>query len=361
MVKSVTSADARASARLAALGRSVLDYAEPVEPQVRRSIDEGLRRGTTDAVVHAAALWMAFDAGADLRLNRSLARGWLPGLHELIHSGHLDAASYALPKLKSAYPQMRYLENMDIVFKRLPHAVGRGREPFLDDRTSDVQVVEMPGAETMIIGFCGGSHQLGMPINLLDRWLAQTGSHVIYLRDRKKIGYAEGIPTLGDDMASTIDTLRHLAGDVGARRIVCLGHSAGATGALRFARTLGAERVLALSPITGGAEYEERISPHLPTVAGAPWVDLVPLYRDGGGVRAHIVYGEQHEGDRQQCVRMAGLRGITVEALADCESHHIMGELLRAGRLEKVIHWLMSGDESSGLRSLAPPVRPLGA
>ncbi len=332
-----------------ALARTILDSAEPVDSAARQALNEALRRGSTDPVLHAAALWLAFDAGADLRLSRSHARSWIPGLHELIHSGHIDAAAYALPRLKAVFPQMRYLENMDFVFRHLPPAVGNGREPFVDDRSSDVQILETPGADTVIIAFCGGSHQLGMPNNLLDRWFAQLGSHLIYLRDRKKVGYTGGIAALGRDMATTIKSLKRLMTGMGARRVVCLGHSVGATGALRYGSALEVERVLALSPITGGPGYVKNVAPHLPRGGVMPWGDLVPLYRDGAGVRAHILYGEKHAGDRQQCVRMAGLPGITVEALPGWESHHIMGELIRTGRFEQLLGWLMSGDDVAEL------------
>lgn len=353
VVAIVASADVRRVASMSAtifepgeaLARSLLDGAEPVDPATREAIDDALRGGSTDSVVHAAALWLAFDAGADLRLSRSHARSWLPGLQELIHSGHLDAAAYALPRLEAALPQTRYLENMAFVFRHLPPAVRTGRSPFVDDRSSDVQIVVTPGATTVIIAFCGGTHQFGMPINLLDRWFAQLGSHVIYLRDRQKIGYTGGVAALGRDVETTAASLTRLVSDLGARRVVCIGHSVGATGALRYASAVGAERVLALSPITGGPQYAKKVAPHLQPGVVKWWGDLVPLYRDGTGVRVHILYGEKHAGDRQQSVRMAVLPGVTVEALSGWESHHIMGELLRTGRLEQVLGWLVSDED----------------
>ncbi len=342
----------RGVARISALARSILDDAEPVDSAEREAINDALRRGSTEPVVHAAALWLAFDVGADLRLSRSHARSWIPGVHELIHSGHLDVAAYAVPRLKAAFPQIRYLENMDFVFRHLPSAVGNGREPFVDDRSSDVQIVRKPGADTLLIAFCGGSHQLGMPNNLLDRWFAQLSSHLVYLRDRQKVGYTGGIAALGPDMATTIESLTSLVRDMGARRVVCLGHSVGATGALRYASALGAERVLALSPITGGYEYAKKAAPHLPPRGVMWWGDLVPFYRDGAGVRAHIVYGERNSGDREQSVRMTGLPGITVEALPNWESHHSMGELIRTGRLEQLLRWLVSNEDVVDLNGL---------
>ncbi len=325
--------------------RNILDCAEPNDPAVRQAIDDKLGCGSTDPVLHAAALWVAFSAGADLRLSRSYARGWIPGLHELIQSGHLDAAFYALPRLTAVFPHRPALEYMASIFQQMPAAASNGRDPFVDDRSSDAQIVITPGADTVVIAFCGARHQLGLSINLLDRWFAHMGSHLIYLRDRQKIGYTGGIAALGSDMATTINSLKKRVREMGARRVVCLGTSAGASGALRYARPLGAERVLALAPITGGPEYAKKVAPQFPPGGVMPWGDLVPLYRDNDAVRVRILYGEKNAGDRQQCIRMAGLPGVRVEALADWESHYLVGGLLRAGRLKQVLGWLMCDEE----------------
>lgn len=193
-----------------ALARRLLDGEEPIDPSVVRTIDDALRGRSADPALHGAALLAAYGTDRDLRLSRSHARGWVPGLQELVHGGHLDAAAYALPRLKAAFPRMPYLDYMAFVFDRLPAAVDNGRENFVDQRTSDVQVVSKPGADTVIIAFCGASNQLGIAINLIDRWFARLDAHLIYLRDRKKIGYTAGIPALGRDVGSTIEGLREL-------------------------------------------------------------------------------------------------------------------------------------------------------
>lgn len=306
------------------------------------AVDDALGERSTDPVIHAAALWLAFATRSDLRLSRSRARGWVLGLHELVDSGHLDAAAFALPKLMAEFPERPYLENMAFVFAHLPPAVGEGREQFVDDPSSDVQTVRTSGADTVVIDFCGASHGPGLSIYLLDRWFAQLGCHVIYLRDRQKIGYAEGITALGTDMTSSIAALKRLVKQLGADRVVCLGNSAGASGALRYAGPLGADRVLALAPITGGPKFARNAAAQVPPGGALPWGDLVPLYRDAEGVRAHIVYGADNAGDREQCGRMAGLPGVTIEALPGWETHHLVHGLLRAGRLVQLLDWLKS-------------------
>ena len=332
-------------ARGQALARSVLDRTRPADEAARLAVDAALARKSTDRAVHAAALRLAFAADADLGLERSQAKHWAFGLDELIDCGHLEAAAYAAPRLRAAYPRMPYLTYMDLVFRRLPPPAGNGRQLFVDDRGSDVQTVVTPGAETVVVAFCGIGNRLGLSVSLMDRWLARLDSHVIYLRDRRRIGFTGGVPALGPDLATTVGSVTRLVRDLGGRRVVCIGNSAGGAGALRYARPLGADRVLALAPITGGPDFVRKVAPDLPPDGDTPWTDLVPLYRDDGRVRVRILFGENNESDREQSLRMAGLPNVTVEAVPDWDSHHLVGGLLRAGRLEHVLSWLTSGED----------------
>jgi hypothetical protein len=103
--------------------------------------------------------------------------------------------------------------------------------------------------------------------------------------------------------------------------------------------------VLAFAPITGGREYVRKIAPDAAPSELTAWADLVPLYRRDVGVRVRIMYGELNEGDRQECVRMAGLPNVTVEAVASWDAHHLVGGLVRARRLGQVLGWLTSDDD----------------
>jgi hypothetical protein len=346
-----------AKAHVETLARRLLDATAPADLASRKAIDAALHHRSTDRTVHAAALWLSFSAGADLGLARSQGKRWILGLDELIDCGHLDAAAYAVPRLKAAFPQMPYLEYMALVFRRLPSVAGGGRQSFVDDRDRDVQVVEMPGAATVVLAFCGIGHRLGLSLSLIDRWFAEFGCHMVYLRDRERIGFTGGVPALGEDMSATIGSLRTLVRDLGARRVVCTGNSAGGSAALRYARSLGAERVLALAPITGGQDFVQKVALNTPPGGVMPWTDLVPLYREDVEVAVRILYGENNEGDREQSRRMAGLPNVWVEAVPDWDSHHLIGGLLRAGRLKGVLEWLTTEDDVLDLAEVETPGR----
>jgi len=320
--------------------------AESIDKAARREIRAALRGGSNDPALYAAAMMLAFSSRTRLHVGVAQARGWFLGLQLLIDEGHLDAAAYAAPRLQAKLPGRKYLDSLAVVFESLPAAVGGDRDPFVDQPTRDVQIVRQPGADTLLIDFCGAGKGPGLPIHLMDRWLARLGVHIVYLRDRRRIGYTGGIPVLGHNIATTVVALTRIADDLGARRIVCLGNSAGGSGALRYAGPLGAHRVLALVPITGGPEYTRRVTPHLEVGAPFWWGDLTGLYRNETGIRAHLLYGEHNEGDRQQCRRMVGLPGVTVEALPDWDEHHLVVALIRANRLERTLGWLIETEEA---------------
>jgi hypothetical protein len=327
------------------VARALLDGQLLPTDEVRQQLDSALRRRVPDRVVHAAALWLAHHDRADLRVRRSHARGWIPGLVELIDEGHLDAAASAAPLLHEAYPQIAIFEYLAMLLGQLPPPAGDERDAFVDDPARDVQVVTYEGADTVLFAFCGARHTLSLALNLIDRWLGQLGMHVVYLRDWRKIGYIGGVSSLGDDIPDTVHALRSLTKELHASRIVCMGNSAGASGALRYAPGLGAERVLAFAPITGGRRFVKKISPEERLDGLRPWGDLVRVYRRDTGVRARLLFGADNEGDRQQSLRMAGLPGVSVEAIPGWDSHHLMEGLLRSGHLARVLGWLASATD----------------
>jgi hypothetical protein len=322
-----------------------------------RAIDAALRMKAPDRMVHAAALYLAHETGRDLGLRRSYARSWVPALVELIDRGHLEAAGAAAPQLHEAYPQIPMFEYMTLLFEQVPAPVIDRRDVFRDDPSSDVQIVESPGADLAILAFCGARHTLALSLNLMDRWLAPLGAHVVYLRDWQKVGYIAGITSLGSDMPAAISGLRSITRDLGADRLVCVGNSAGASGALRYAPRLRAERVVALSPITGGKRFAAKIAPEAHEDGLPMWGDLVRLYRRDLGVRVRILYGAQNDGDQQQSVRMAGLPNVTVEAIPGWDSHHLMEGLVRAQRLHRVLGWLVAEDDDLDFDIVRPPRR----
>src|SRR4029078_12292296 len=78
------------------------------------------------------------------------------------------------------------------------------------------------GKVPIVLVFCGHGQRFSLPLNIIHRWLASLGAHIVYLRDFRKLFYLSGIASLGSDYATSIKGLRKLSADLGASSIHCL-------------------------------------------------------------------------------------------------------------------------------------------
>ena len=128
----------------------------------------------------------------------------------------------------------------------------------------------MPGADTVILAFCGvrdiglGRQSHG-PLVRPARYATS-----IYLRDRQRVGYTRGVPALGHDMASTIDGLTASSATSAPAGSSAPATRPGRTGRSATRARSGAERVLALAPITAG-RVRQAVAPDLAPGEVTPW------------------------------------------------------------------------------------------
>ena len=113
----------------------------------------------------------------------------------------------------------------------------------------DVQIVEMPGAQTAVLVFTGGADGMAMPLSIFDRYLAALNVTTIYLKDFNRLAYLAGIRSLGG-YRDTLGALRSLLENLGITRLTAIGNCDGASAAIRYGIELGADRILAFSPST---------------------------------------------------------------------------------------------------------------
>lgn len=90
------------------------------------------------------------------------------------------------------------------------------------------------------------SHAADRPpkFSLYDTAIA-TGANVLFLNDELGSWYTGGIPSLGSTHSQVVMAIDSMATLCGATKIICLGASMGGYGAIRFARSLGAQSCLA--------------------------------------------------------------------------------------------------------------------
>jgi amino acid adenylation domain-containing protein len=272
---------------------------------------------------------------------------WASALDILFLAGRLDVLAHSAAKLSAAYPGFDYAETIATFFDRMP-PVDRNTLPFADKRLQSIQVVARPGSPTVILAFCDRYHGLGAPLAAIHRWLGTLPASLIYLRDFRRLHFLAGIPELGQDREHTIQSLRRIVSEIGGRRVLCYGNSAGSFAALDYGEALGAEAVLAVAgPTNLRPEFNahlrwmrpaERIQAMVPG-AGA---DMRDVYAAGTrAARVRIAYGEHDWDDRLQAENLTGLPRIELKPVAGYLGHNIAMELIRRGGFGEFLEWLV--------------------
>jgi hypothetical protein len=295
----------------------------------------------------AAELTAAFAEQRPVASRSATLAGWAGALDLLFFAWRTDVLAYGARQLAEAHPGFELAETISAFVARLP-PLGDGHLPFADKRLRSVQVVPRSHCDTVILLFCDQLHSLGMPLSGIHRWMGRLPASLVYLRDFRRLYYLAGIPELGRDRESTIDALRGLIAELGGRRLLCYGSSAGSFAAFDYGAALGAEAVLGMA---GPANLLPDFNTHLRWAASAQRiretvpeavVDLRRIYaRDTALARLAISYGEHQWDDRLQAEHLAGLPNIELRPVPDYAGHNAAMELIRRGEFESLVDWFI--------------------
>ncbi len=285
----------------------------------------------------ATQLEHAFQKKDQPAFEKANVNHWVLACEFLVWQGRLDVLEFSVRQLHAAYPSLRYAASMTGVFDNIP----AGPLPLLnfsDNFEADLQIVERPGSDKVLIAFCGHMQRLGLPLGLMHLWLGRLPVSLIYLRDFQKSAGGLGYPSLGPDRATTMKSLRELISRLGAKEIFTFGNSSGVFAALHYGLNLGATATLCTGGVTNlaiesitGTRVESKMSRLLKN-APEYAVDLRELYAHAEKCpRAIIVYGKECKKDRQQAENMAGFPMVELLPIEDCIEHNVIVHLLSRG------------------------------
>jgi hypothetical protein len=218
---------------------------------------------------------------------------------------------------------------------------------FADRRERDVQIVPQVGADRVLFVFCGRAQRAGVPLNLMHRWLAPLGVHVVYLRDLRRIFYLAGIRSLGAGMEAMCTGLKRIASNLGASSIATFGTSAGSYAALRIGMEIGAASILTI----GGPTTLERILDQVVGTAANSGIAATELDLAETGLplphqalqawpSTRLVFGEDNDTDRWQAERMANVANMELFPIKGWSHHSLLGPLAASGALQAHLRWL---------------------
>jgi len=268
---------------------------------------------------------------------------WAAAVNLLLDQERFAAAHYAVRQLRVPFPNAEFVNNLTVVLDHLPAQASL--TPFFDDPTKELQIATRPGADTVVLLFCGGgTYRLGMPLNAFHRWAGQMPAHLIYLRDFSDEFFLDGVGTIGGGLGRTLEFLRQTVTELGARRILCYGFSVGGFAALHYGLLLHAAQVLALGApvdLQPGANLFlrwARVARRLHKKHPGLRLNMVHEYRTAPTPpRVCLIYGEDNWDDRLHAERMRDCAFAKLRPVAQFAGHNPVIELIRRGEFQSVL------------------------
>lgn len=199
-----------------------------------------------------------------------------------------------------------------------------------------------PKVSHVVLGFNGLAGML--PIELLLPIFDKLGLGAIFLSDRQKLLFLNGVAELADDYDKTLSALRDLLPD-SVTKISCLGNSAGGYAALRYAIDLNASSAMLFAPPTNldadacARDGRARIvAKRIHKVVPHQAVNLAQaLVLSSHRPKVHLWYGGAMTQDREHALNMAGVPGVALHEEPGYEGHDVIWHLASTGRLEDVV------------------------
>lgn len=177
---------------------------------------------------------------------------------------------------------------------------------------------------------------------------------LIFLRDRSRRIYHNGLPELGRTFPEMAAGLRRLIGD---RRWVGVGNSGGGFAALLFGALAGAEEIHAFAPVTfldrrRRRRYkDERFSEDIDRINSDPnrqrrFLDVKPwMKRPVRPTRFHVYYSEAYDMDRLHAERLRKIPGTTLHPSGG-KGHGVIKQFAVSGELKEILKKAVAAEPS---------------
>ncbi len=192
------------------------------------------------------------------------------------------------------------------------------------------------GSDTTVVAFTGRSRRLGVSMYFMQGLLSEHGVNAVYLFDWSNALFLAGVAGLGRDVPSTVAALSGILAEMGTKRLICLGQSWGGYATIRYGVELGADAIIAFSPIVMALRFEERWK----TVCAAAGVAVeeeeldprVVLERRSPRPRTWIIHGDRNRPDTEAACHFDGVPGLIRLPVAGVSQHNILAPLAVSGR-----------------------------
>jgi hypothetical protein len=225
----------------------------------------------------------------------------------------------------------RLQQGNNLLRRLLPDRVAQISLPNdLDYNSKTLLVAPYDGAENLILTFGGNTGYLMLPPPIV----MLPNAHLVALRDPQRCFGLCGIPGLGDNYRECLGNLRQIIAALGAKRVYCIGVSAGGYPALRYGLDLGAHGVLGFSAPTTLDLADDGDAPL------SRYPQLTALYRQRQKIdfdldmvrsfavapkrpRCLLLYSPSSDRDAWLAKRMAGIEGVELDEVSEEAGHRV--------------------------------------
>jgi len=174
--------------------------------------------------------------------------------------------------------------------------------------------------------------------------------NVLHVRDVYHRWYQHGVPGLGNTADEVAASLRRMLAPYKGRRLITIGHSMGAYGAILFGLLLGANKIIAMGPQTfigpdlRAANHDDRWPSQMVRIhpKRMAYPDLVPLMKANNGTHISIFHTTGNELDTLHVNRVADMPHVTIFAM-DTDKPNIAAALRNFGALRNVVECELHG------------------
>ena len=224
---------------------------------------------------------------------------------------------------QSTLLRIRSLKQMGMGAIRRPRSLPQAPDGTFDDTGYWVVPAD---SETTVIAFTGKAMRLDISIYFMQRILKRFGVNVIYVFDWADAFYFAGVKGLGKTPRKTVARLRVLCTQLGTKRLICFGQSSGGYAAIRYGAKLGADGVLAFSPVILPVMKRHILDDIERATGRRPpqrCLDLRLILGRGGPRVPHtkIVYGDANRADVRSARHISDLPNVVEHVLAGVSTH----------------------------------------
>ena len=205
-------------------------------------------------------------------------------------------------------------------------------------------------SRTMLLAFSGWIGLMGIPVFEFTRISDSLRTKRIMVRDTKQRRFMMGVPGVGENVDEVAGRLQELIDHAGTERLVTVGNSMGAYGAILYGVLLDADVIQAYVPRTMGAWYRNLHRKDLPQTwkmvldlnlryrGPREYFDLRRLLRarpDYSG-RIHIHYDSNYRVDRVSAHRLAEFPCVELHEYP-YEGHLVIQHESKNGKLRELL------------------------